>query len=133
MGRKKNAGAGANGSAQGGESVSKTEAVRQALKALRGRGKKISLDDLDGYIREHFGVEMSRQHLSTTKSNILRGKGKKRRGKKAEKPAGEPAANAATTFDVKDMREIRALVDRVGVEKFKDLRQFREVLDVLYP
>jgi serine/threonine protein kinase len=48
-------------------------------------------------------------------------------------PAAEPAANAARTFSLKDLREIKALVDRVGVDKFKNLREFREVLDFLYP
>ena len=76
---------------------------------------------------------MSLPHISNAKSVILGRKGKRRR-KKGEKPA--PAAEAPTAapaFSLKDMREVRAVVDRVGVEKFKDLRQLRDVLDLLYP
>jgi hypothetical protein len=137
MARKKteNAGAGANGSAGAGKPASKTEGVRRALDAL---GKKATPTEIDEYLRREFNIKMSLPHISTTKSNILRGKGKGkgrrgRRKKGAKAAGGAQPANAATAFDVKDMREIRALVDRVGVEKFKDLRAFREVLDVLYP
>jgi hypothetical protein len=140
MARKKNAteakangAAGANGSAAAGKPANKTEAVRLALGAL---GKKATPTEIDEHIRREFNVKMSLPHISTTKSNILRakGKGSRRRRKKGAKVAAvEPAANAARAFSLKDLREIKALVDRVGVEKFKNLREFREVLDFLYP
>jgi hypothetical protein len=134
MGRKKNAEAtGQADGAASGRPANKTEAVRLALAALGG--KKATPGQIDDYLRREFQITMSPQHISTTKSNLLRGKGKgKRRRKKGAEaaPAAVPSA-AAPTFSLKDMREVRAVVGRVGVEKFKDLRQFREVLDLLYP
>jgi hypothetical protein len=132
MGRKKNAGADGAAAASG-KPANKTEAVRLALDALGGR--KATPGQIDEYLRREFKITMSPQHISTTKSNLLRGKGKgkRRRRKGAEAaPAAEGTA-AAPAFSLKDMREVRAVVDRVGAGKFKDLRQFREVLDLLYP
>ena len=137
MGRKKaqNAGAGVNGSAGAGKPASKTEGVRRALDAL---GKEASPKEIDEYIRREFNIKMSLPHISTTKSNILRGqgKGRRRRGRRkkgAKVATGGQPASAATAFSLKDLREIKTLVDRVGAEKFKNLREFREVLDFLYP
>jgi hypothetical protein len=122
----------ADGAAEGGKPANKTEAVRLALGALGGR--KASPAQIDDYLRREFKITMSLQHISTTKSNLLRGKGKGRRRKKGAQAAPAAAAPAAApAFSLKDLREVRAVVDRVGVEKFKDLREFREVLDFLYP
>jgi hypothetical protein len=136
MGRKKSAGAaGQAGGAAAvtGKPANKTEAVRLALDALGG--KKATPGQIDEYLRREFKITMSPQHISTAKSNLLRGKGKgKRRRKEGAESAPAPAAPAAApTFSLKDLREVRAVVGRVGAEKFKDLRQFREVLDLLYP
>jgi hypothetical protein len=118
--------------AGGGKPANKTEAVRLALGALGGR--KATPTQIDEYLRREFKITMSPQHISTAKSNLLRGKGKPRRRKKSAGAAPAAAAPAAApAFSLKDMREVRAVVGRVGVEKFKDLRQFREVLDLLYP
>ena len=137
MGRKKadNAGTGTHGSADAGKPASKAEAVRRALITL---GDDATPTQIDEHIRREFNVKMSLPHISTTKSNILRsqGKGKRRRGRRkkgGKAAAAAQTANAATTFSLKDLREIKALVDRVGAEKFKNLREFREVLDFLYP
>src|SRR5437868_8897083 len=127
MGRKKaeNAGTGMNGSADAGKPATKAEAVRRALDTL---GKKATPTQIDEHIRREFNIKMSLPHISTTKSNILRGKGKGRRGRRkkgAKATTAEQGARAATTFSLKDLREIKSLVDRVGAEKFKNLREFR--------
>jgi hypothetical protein len=66
--------------APNGGKVTKQEAVRQALAALGRTAKPLQLQ---AWIREHLGIEMTTDHVSTAKGIILRKKGKaKSRGKK---------------------------------------------------
>ena len=134
MGRKKSAGAAGQAggaAAAAGKPANKTEAVRLALAALGGR--EATPGQIDEYLRREFHITMSLPHISNVKSVLLGRKGKQRRKKGAESAPAAEAPAAAPTFSLKDMREVRAVVDRVGAEKFKDLRHLREVLDLLYP
>jgi hypothetical protein len=54
--------------------ISKQEAVRQGLAAV---GRDAMPVQLQAWIREHLGVEMTAGHVSTAKGIILRMKGKK--------------------------------------------------------
>jgi hypothetical protein len=64
--------------------ITKMDAVRRAIRQL-GRGAKPS--QIQGAIKEQFGVEMTLDHISNYKSTIL-----KQAGGKAKKAAKKPAA-----------------------------------------
>jgi hypothetical protein len=68
--------------------LSKMHAVRQALKDLGNDAKPLQLQP---YIREKLGVEMSIDHVSTYKSVILR---KKAKGKPGPKKAAMAVASS---------------------------------------
>jgi hypothetical protein len=74
--------------------VSKMDAVREALRQLGWDAKPAQIQ---GFIKEKFGVEMTLDHISNYKSDIRRksGKGKKRGRKPGPKPAAAGAAPKA--------------------------------------
>jgi hypothetical protein len=132
------AGAGTQGAATAAttqDKVSKKEAVRRALKAL---GKGATPSALRPWIKQQFGIEMSNDHISTAKGEILRGKGGKGKTKaagQARTAARQPARPAAPlssgpgpaagTVSLDDVRLVKALVARVGPG------QLRGLLDLL--
>jgi hypothetical protein len=125
------AGAGTQGAATAAttqDKVSKKEAVRRALKAL---GKGATPSALRPWIKQQFGIEMSADHISTAKGEILRkryGKGKKKKtADKAKAPAHRPEKSAAPpssvpgTVSLDDVRLVKDLVARVGPEQLRGL------------
>ena len=70
------------------------DAVREALRQLGWDAKPAQIQ---GFIKEKFGVEMTLDHISNYKSDIRRksGKGKKRGRKPGPKPAAAGAAPKA--------------------------------------
>ena len=74
--------------------VSKMDAVRESLRQLGWDAKPAQIQ---GFIKEKFGVEMTLDHISNYKSDIRRksGKGKKRGRKPGPKPAAAGAAPKA--------------------------------------
>ena len=74
--------------------VSKMDAVREALRQLGWDAKPAQIQ---GFIKEKFGVEMTLDHISNYKSDIRRksGQGKKRGRKPGPKPAAAGAAPKA--------------------------------------
>src|SRR5262249_14422945 len=113
------------------EQVSKKEAVRRALKAL---GKDATPSAMRPWIRQQFGVEMSNDHISTAKGEILRGRYGKARTKAAGKaraaarPPAPPAAPspsrpgpAAGTVRLDDLRLVKGLVARLGPGQLRGL------------
>jgi hypothetical protein len=74
--------------------VSKMDAVREALRQLGWDAKPAQIQ---GFIKEKFGVEMTLDHISNYKSDIRRksGKGKKRGRKPGPKPGAAKAAPKA--------------------------------------
>jgi hypothetical protein len=71
--------------------ITKNEAVRRALAAL---GRDAKLAALQAWIMQHFGHEMSTNHISTSKGDILR----KEAGK--DKPAAKKPAPKGTTSEL---------------------------------
>jgi hypothetical protein len=69
------------------EEITKQEAVRRALKAM---GRAATPSQMQPYIKEKFNIEMSTDHISTSKGIILHPK--KKGGKGAKKPAAQGAA-----------------------------------------
>ena len=74
--------------------ITRKEAVRQALGAL---AKDASRADIQKFIKDKYGFEMTLDHISNYKSDIRRksGKGKKRGRKPGPKPAAAGAAPKA--------------------------------------
>ena len=77
------------------EEITKQEAVRRALKAM---GRAATPSQMQPYIKENFGIDMSTDHISTSKGIILHPK--KKGGKGAKKPAAQGAA--ATEGEAKE-------------------------------
>jgi hypothetical protein len=103
--------------------MTKMEAVRRALSDL---GKDAMPTQLQGHIREKYGIEMSIDHISVCKGKILR-KGKKAKGRKPAAPKEAAAAPPAKPVAVRngislpDLRAIKELVARFGRSQLHDL------------
>jgi hypothetical protein len=100
-----------------GGTISKQEAVRRAL-AHFGRDAKPA--QMQGWIRQQFGIDMSTDHISTAKGEILRKAAKKAAPKKAAapKPQVQRAAASATpakaAVPLADILAVKDLVGRLG-------------------
>jgi hypothetical protein len=70
------------------EQITKLEAVRRALEAM---GRDATPTQMQPYIKDHFGIEMTTGHISTYKGDIL-WKKKAGKGKTAKKPSAQGAA-----------------------------------------
>src|SRR5260370_40826443 len=68
--------------------LTKVEAVRRAMAAL---GEEASRTDLQGYVRQKFGVKMNLDHISNCKGELAK------RAAQAATPAGSKAAAANPT------------------------------------
>jgi hypothetical protein len=108
-------------------SMTKMEAVRRALKAL---GKDALPSQLQPYIKQTFGIDMTPAHITTCKGDILR-KGKKKPGPKpkvqpeplvrpsAPTPPAKPAAKNGITLE--DIQSVQGLIGRIGAGQLKGL------------
>jgi hypothetical protein len=103
--------------------TNKTEAVRRALKELGPDAKPL---EIQAFVKDRFGVEISTKVVSIYKAKLGR------RGRRRGKPKGEvaPAAPAPRTVGhrevtIADLRAMRELSDRVGT------RRLRELLELL--
>jgi hypothetical protein len=108
-----------NGAAgQGEKKLTKMEAVRRALAKM---GRKAKPSALQPYIRTTFGIEMSTDHISTYKGNILNKKAKQPAAPAA--PASKPRAPRASGGSVllEDVLTAKALLDRIGAERLRVL------------
>jgi hypothetical protein len=67
--------------------ISKVEAVRRAMAKL---GLRASRGPIRDYVKTHFGIEISPDHVSTCKADILRKKAAKAKSAGAKAPAAKP-------------------------------------------
>jgi hypothetical protein len=108
---------------------SKMDAVRQALNSLGFDAKPPALDD---YIRQHFGMVIQHNMISSYKSQ-LKAKPKKggKGGRRGRPPAAEPTPPSDEVLterqrvSFKDLDEVKNLAGRLGIAK---LRKLVEVL-----
>jgi hypothetical protein len=118
--------------------ITKREAVQQALGEL---GRDAKPTQMQGWIRDRFAIDMTTDHISTSKGEILRKEGGKgrRKGKrraarkrptqKAARPQGQPAPTLATRgaggkqagIPLNDILYVKALVGRFGPEQLHTL------------
>jgi hypothetical protein len=103
---------------------SKMDAVRQALNSL---GRDAKPPALDSYIREHFGMSIPHNMISSYKSQL---RSKKKGGKGARRgrpPASESAkaveavAEERQRVSFKDLQEVKTLAGRLGIAKLQKL------------
>jgi len=105
------------------ETISKLDAMRQAVAKL---GKDAPLADLLKTIKQDFGINLDRALAYNYKSLVS---SKPATGKlKGRKPGPKPKTVAAaidvtdgTSITLEDIRAVKALADRIGAEKVKDL------------
>lgn len=95
------------------EELNKTQMVTAALATL---GADTPPQQILDHIRDTYGVELSKSMVSSYKSNIL----KKQRGGTGRK--GDRVA-ADGTVELKDLRALRDIIDRVGMNEVKHLIQ----------
>jgi hypothetical protein len=99
--------------------VTKMEAVRQVLAEM---GKDAKPAEMQPVIKEKFGIEMSTDHISTYKGDIL----KKAKAKGGNKPAPAPVSRTASVtgsggIRFEDVRATKELVDRLGADRLRAL------------
>src|SRR6516162_281932 len=107
--------------------TNKMEAVRQALNSL---GYEASPADIQQFVKDKFGQNMSPNMISSYKSSLRSKAGVKGRRRKRGRPAKTETSAAPATFQDgvpwKDIRAIKEIVGRIGV---KGLRELVELLD----
>jgi hypothetical protein len=107
----------------------KMDAVRMALK---DRGKKAKPLELQSHIREKYSIDMSRDHISTYKGQILN---KAKGAKKAS--AAKPQAAASQVTNGAAPRPIRAVSLADQVAKLKEVAaaigkdEAKKIIDLL--
>jgi hypothetical protein len=107
--------------------LTKMEAVRRALRKL-GKGAKPV--QLQSFVRDQFGIEMTAGHVSTYKGDILRKAAKAKAAalkhtppNAAAKPPlpATPNAKPGGGIALEDIQAVKALVGRVGAADLKAL------------
>jgi hypothetical protein len=112
--------------------ISKQEAVRRAL-AHFGRDAKPA--QMQGWIKQQFNIEMTTDHISTAKGEILRKAAapEKAGPKKTGLPKAAPVQQAAASrslpkstdkaggIPLADILAVKDMVGRVGAEQLKTL------------
>ena len=118
--------------------ITKVEAARRAMEAL---GADATRPDIQGYVKQKFGVTMSLDHISNCKSVLAKKAARQKRTAKAARkaaarqlmiaaPSSSPAAPARTvgtnasaraTIRLEDVLLTKQLLDRVGAEPLKSL------------
>jgi hypothetical protein len=94
--------------------MTKVEAVRQALAEL---GPDAKPKQLQGYVKDTFGIDMTLGHVSVTKRQILKkAAGKKPRAQRsvARKVQPTPVTQASPGIGLADIEAVKGLLERVG-------------------
>jgi hypothetical protein len=111
------------------EKITKMEAVRRAL-AHFGKGGKPA--QMQGWIKEQFGIDMSTDHISNAKGMILRKAGRKpkKAGPKGPAPVqpaaastspAKPTGGKAGGIPLEDILAVKELVGRLGARPLHTL------------
>ena len=107
--------------------MTKMEAVRQALAELGRDAKPLQLQ---AFVKERFGMDMTADHVSTYKGQILRKARKAGRAARAaadkspEQAAPTPPVQTtrrAAGISLEDIEAVKDLVGRVGADGLKKL------------
>jgi hypothetical protein len=109
-----------------GAPLTKMDAVRRALKDL---GRDAKPTQLQGHIKKKYGIDMTTDHISTSKGEILRkeaanAKAPARPAAAVTKAPAAPAVAASKAgigISLEDIETVKALVGRVGAADLKTL------------
>jgi hypothetical protein len=98
---------------------SKMDVMRETIAKL---GKDASAKDIQDHLKKA-GVHMSIEMVYTYKGNVLRELGGRKKGKRRGPKPGRKAAtaNGAGGISVRDIQDVKGLVDRLGAEKLLQL------------
>jgi len=107
-----------------GGGITKMEAVRQVLAEMGNDAKPAAMQPV---IKERFGIDMTTDHISTYKGDILR---KAKGGKKAAAPKGAPAPAPAAARESSVSRD-RPAPSGGGGLRFEDVQATKELVDRL--
>lgn len=98
--------------------TSKADMVRNAIDKL---GWKAPIEQYQAYIKNAYGVEMSKPHISQTKSNERKRRGVRGRRRKSSAGAGTAAPGSASVADilsfVETVREWESRIGAVGIRE----------------
>src|SRR5262245_6679734 len=101
--------------------MTKKEAVRRTLQVM---GKDAKPAQMQPYIKEHFGIDMTTAHITTAKGEILRGKAAAKKAtpkQPAAKPQPAKASPAQNGVSLQDLQAVKELVGRVGPDTLRSL------------
>jgi hypothetical protein len=122
------AGSGSKESSNG-KPMSKMEAVRRILTESGNDAMPL---DIQAQLKKKFGIKMEATTISNYKGIIIRGGAPKKigrpKGTKLGRPPGGPSvakASGTANISIEDIRAVKALAERLGADK---LRQLTEVL-----
>jgi hypothetical protein len=104
--------------------ITKIEAVRQALSKL---GKDASRPDIQKFVKDTYGLQMTLDHISNCKGELRK---KKKPAKTAvaqqsaaakSEPKKPPTRPLAHGISLEDIEAVKSLVGRVGANSLKKL------------
>jgi hypothetical protein len=104
--------------------ITRKEAVRQALAAL---SKDATRADIQKFIKDKYGFEMTLDHISNCKGEILKEKGHTKPAVASQPPAtkGTPpkaaSAGRGGAISLRDIETVKDLVEGVGAVDLKKL------------
>ena len=102
--------------------ITKMEAVRRALAEL---GRDAKPTQIQGWVKDTYGIEMGTDHISTAKGQILRKPRGKRKSATVTQPSAarneEPQVQSGTGISLDDIEAVKGLVGRVGADSLKKL------------
>jgi hypothetical protein len=102
--------------------ITKMEAVRQALGKL---GKDASRPEIQKFVKDTYGLQMTLDHISNCKGELRKKKGAAKSAA-AKPPAAKtelkkPAAPRSNGISLTDIETVKDLVDRVGPDSLRKL------------
>ena len=101
------------------DGVKKVDMVRDAIANL---GWKAKVGQYVEYIKEKYGIEMTKGHISQTKSSEKRkGKGKGRRGRKPAAVTGGESSGAKISDIITFISEIQTWKGKIGTAAVRDV------------
>jgi hypothetical protein len=101
-----------------GTGISKMDAIRQSLDKLGDDAMPLQIKD---HLKSKFGIDTDTTLISTYKSTILREKKSKK--PLGRHPRGKAAASSTEAVTMEDIKVLKELTDRLGVDQVGELAE----------
>ena len=98
--------------------TSKIAAVRETLSVLGSDAKPLAIQD---YLKSKLDIDMTTNMISNYKTAIHKKAGKRGRPKGKRSAARKAPANHRGNISLADIQAVKALTDRIGADKVKEL------------